>query len=121
VATAWSWALTSIQCSYQDVFSEISSSQGGEYEAHSLLGCTAMFLIGCRWMSIIADDGGSTNLWNVGLTICDISDSHSNKYKDDSLMAYLKSHLVNLYGETTLHCVWRSKALKDSSPRWQRQ
>jgi hypothetical protein len=27
---------------------EISGSQGGEYEAQNILGCTAVFLIGCR-------------------------------------------------------------------------
>jgi hypothetical protein len=27
---------------------EISSSHGGEYEAEIILGCTAVFLIGCR-------------------------------------------------------------------------
>jgi hypothetical protein len=32
----------------QVVVCEISSSQGGEYEAQNLLGCTAVFLIECR-------------------------------------------------------------------------
>jgi hypothetical protein len=34
--------------SYNMVFCEISSFHGGEYEAQNLLGCTAVFLNGCR-------------------------------------------------------------------------
>jgi hypothetical protein len=49
---------------------EISSCHGGKYEAQNLLECTAVFLIGCQstFLRCVlrADDGGSTNLWNVG-------------------------------------------------------
>jgi hypothetical protein len=48
---------------------EVPSSHGGEYEAQNLLGCTAVFLIVC-WPTfqsyVRPDDGGSTDLWNVG-------------------------------------------------------
>jgi hypothetical protein len=60
-----------LTCSKKNYICEISASHGGEFEAQSLMGCTAVFLIERRptfqryvlpQSSERPDDGGSTYL-----------------------------------------------------------
>jgi hypothetical protein len=72
---------------------EISSSRGGDYETHNLLGRTAVFLIECRPTFHHHDDVGSTYLWNVGRHSINTA-VHPRRFWASSHSSYREIHLL---------------------------
>jgi hypothetical protein len=102
--------------------SEFSSSDGGDYEAQNLLGCTAVFLIECRptfqryvlpsssvalTMEAACSSATSVDIQlRTRQYIPENSELHTRRRKN------LKSHIVNLCGEATLRCIRRFETLR---------